>query len=441
MLDIKFIRENSEIVKQAAKNKNIKVDVDRILELDKKRRDVLQVADKLRGEQNKASYEISGAKNEEDKQSIIEKMQAVKEELQGVDGTLDAVEEELNNLLKLVPNIPFEEVPVGKDATSNVVLREVGEKPKFDFAPRDYLRIAEAHDWIDVKRAGKVSGTRFGYIKGDLALLEFAIIRYALDFLTNLMKLEEVAISYKLKAISSSFLPVIPPVLIKPEYMDAMGFLHGEAADDVYYLEKDNLYLVGTSEQAIGPMHAGEVFREEDLPKRYVGFSTCFRREAGSYGKDTKGILRVHQFDKVEMISFTTPENSRDEHKFLLAINETMMQELGLPYRVVRICTGDMGLAKADMYDIETWIPSEGRYRETHSASNITDFQARRLNIRYEASKSSKLKAKNYVHMLNDTCFAIGRTLIAIIENFQTKDGAVKIPKVLQEYLGKKKIG
>ncbi len=411
---MKFIRENPEVVKQAAKNKNIKVDVDKILELDKKRRDTLQIVEKMRGEQNKASHEISGAKNKDEKKNLIGKMQAVKEELQGVEGTLDVVEDELNSLLKLVPNVPFDDVPVGRDESANVVLREVGDKPNFDFEPKDYMTIAEVRGWIDTERAAKVSGTRFGYIKGDLALLEFAIVRYALDALTK-----------------KGFIPVLPPVFIKPKYMDAMGFLHGEAADDVYYLEKDDLYLVGTSEQAIGPMHAGEVFKEEDLPKRYVGFSTCFRREAGSYGKDTKGILRVHQFDKVEMISFTTPENSRDEHKFLLAINETMMQELGLPYRVVHICTGDMGLAKAEQFDIETWIPSEGRYRETHSASNITDFQARRLNIKFG-------KDRRYVHMLNDTCFAIGRTLIAMIENFQTKDGAVEVPKVLHDYLGKK---
>lgn len=425
MLDIKFIRENPDAVKQAAKNKNINVDIDRILELDKKRRDTLQIVEKMKSEKNRASYKIGEMEGDEgEKKELMEEMRGVKEEIDDLEDTLIGVENELNGLLKLVPNIPFPEVPIGKDESANVVLREVGGKPKFDFTPKDYMEIAEARDWIDVKRAGKVSGTRFGYIKGDLALLEFDIIRYALDVL-----------------IKQGFIPVLPPVLIKPEYMDAMGFLHGPSADDAYYLEKDDLYLVGTSEQSIGPMHAGEVFKEEDLPKRYVGFSTCFRREAGSYGKDTKGILRVHQFDKIEMISFTTPEKSREEHKFLLAINETMMQELGLPYRVVHICTGDMGLAKADMYDIETWIPSEGRYRETHSASNITDFQARRLNIKYKKLVVGRRKPETmFVHMLNDTCFAIGRTLIAIIENFQTKDGDVEVPKVLQSYMGKKEL-
>lgn len=416
MLDIKFIRENPEIVKDAVRKKAMKVDIDRILELDKKRRDTLQIVEKLRAEQNRASYAISGAKNEEDKKEVIGKMGAVKEELNVAEGTLDAVGEELDNLLKQVPNIPFSDAPVGPDESANVVLREVGKKPQFSFEPKDYLALAESHDWIDIERASKVSGSRFGYIKGDLALLEFAVIRYALDVLTK-----------------EGFIPVLPPVLVKPEYMDAMGFLNGEAADDVYYLEKDKLYLVGTSEQAIGPMHAGEVFKEEDLPRRYVGFSTCFRREAGSYGRDTKGILRVHQFDKVEMVVFTHPDKSREEHKYLLSLNEKMMKELKLPYQVVHISTGDMGLAKAEQFDIETWIPSEARYRETHSASNITDFQARRLNIKFG-------KDKQYVHMLNATVFAIGRTLIAIIENYQTKDGGVDVPKVLQSHLGKKKL-
>ncbi len=416
MLDIKFIRENPEVVKGAVKKKFMEVDIDRILELDKKGRDTLQVVELLRAEQNKASRAISVEKDAEVREEVIYKMRDVKENLQDTEASLEKIEDELNGLLKLVPNIPFPEAPVGLDDKANVVLREVGARSKFSFEPKDYMTLAESHDWIDIERAAKVSGSRFGYIKGDLAQLEFAIVRYAFDILTK-----------------EGFIPVLPPVLIKPEYMDAMGFLHGEAADDVYYLEKDKLYLVGTSEQAIGPMHAGEVFKEEDLPRRYVGFSTCFRREAGSYGRDTKGILRVHQFDKVEMVVFCHPDKSRDEHKYLLSLNEKMMRELKLPYRVVHISTGDMGLAKAEQFDIETWIPSEVRYRETHSASNITDFQARRLDIKFG-------KDRKYVHMLNDTVFAIGRILIAIIENYQTKDGEVMVPKVLQGYLGKKKI-
>lgn len=416
MLDIKFIRENPEVVKDAVRKKAMAVDIDRILELDKKRRETLRSVEHLRAEHNKVSQEISRTEDKKIKAELIMSMRNVKAGLQNIEQALEKIEGELNPLLKQVPNIPFSEAPVGADEKANVVLREVGTKPQFSFEPKDYMTLAEAHDWIDVKRAAKVSGTRFGYIKGDLAQLEFAIVRYALDILTK-----------------EGFIPVLPPVLVKPEYMEAMGFLHGEAADDVYYLEKDKLYLVGTSEQAIGPMHAGEIFKEKDLPRRYVGFSTCFRREAGSYGRDTKGILRVHQFDKIEMVVFAHPDKSREEHQYLLSLNEKMMQELGLPYRVVHISTGDMGLAKAEQFDIEIWIPSEQTYRETHSASNITDFQARRLNIKFG-------KDRQYVHMLNDTCFAIGRTLIAIIENYQTKDGDVEVPKILQKYIGKKKI-
>lgn len=435
MLDIKFIRENPKIVKDAVLKKNMKVDIDRVLELDKKRRDILKIVENLRAQQNKASYDVSQAKTQKDRNDLIETMRDLKRNLKESEVNLENIESEFEKMLKLVPNIPFDDVPIGPDENSNVVLREINEKPQFSFQPKDYLEIAKFHGWIDIERAAKVSGSRFGYIKGDLALLEFAIIRYALDFLTSKERLREVVLSAKCQIPNTPFTPVLPPVLIKPEYMDAMGFLVGDIAEDIYYLEKDDLYLVGTSEQSIGPMHAGEIFEEEDLPVRYVGFSTCFRREAGSHGKDTKGILRVHQFDKIEMISFSHPEKSRDEHKFLIAINETMMQELGLPYRVLHISTGDMGFAKADMFDVETWIPSEGRYRETHSASNITDFQARRLSIKYK-----DVKGQHYVHMLNDTAFALGRILIAIIENFQTEDGKVQLPKALQNYMGSKTI-
>lgn len=423
MLDIKFIRENAEIVKDAVKKKAADVDIDRILELDREYRKILQEVESLRAEQKRASSEISGDAGEKEK--IIEEMRQVKQNLQKQEESLKKIEGELDNLLKEVPNIPFDDVPVGPDESANVVLRQEGRKPEFSFKPKDYMEIATENDWIDIERAAKVSGTRFGYIKGDLVLLEFAIVRYAMDFLTK-----------------EGFVPVLPPVLIRPKYMEAMGFLHGEARDDAYYLEKDDLYLAGTSEQAIGPMYADELFKEEDLPKRYVGFSTSFRREAGSYGKDTKGILRVHQFDKVEMVVFAHPEKSREEHKYLLSLNEKMMKELKLPYRVVHISTGDMGLAKAEQFDIETWIPSENTYRETHSASNTTDFQARRLNIKYKKSQSSVVSGQllQHVHMLNDTVFAIGRTLIAIIENYQTKDGKVEVPKVLQPYIAKKQL-
>ena len=365
MLDINFIRENTDLVKQAAKDKGVNVDIDLLLKLDEERRMYISTRDELRAKQNAANEEISREKDIAKRDNKIGEMKHVKKDLKDAEGHLFESEQAYMDLMRVVPNIPYKEVPRGEDENANVVLREEGKRTKFSFDLVDYLTLAERYGWIDMERGAKVAGSRFGYLKGDLVLLEFALIQYTMS-----------------KLVGEGFIPVIPPVMVKPEHMDAMGFLQGDIKDDIYFLEKDQLYLAGTSEQAIGPMHTGEVLNYEELPIRYVGFSTCFRREAGSYGKDTRGILRVHQFDKIEMISFTAPGKSREEHKFLLALNEEMMNDLKLPYRVVHISTGDMGLAKAEQFDIETWIPSEDTYRETHSASNTTDFQARRLNIR-----------------------------------------------------------
>jgi seryl-tRNA synthetase len=321
-----------------------------------------------------------------------------------------------------LPNLPLPEVPIGENEAANKVIKEVGEKPVFDFEVKDYLTLGENLDLIDVKRAAKVSGSRFGYLKNEAVLLEFGLVQLALDVLTK-----------------EGFIPVVPPVLINKKMMEAMGYLdQKEDREEAYFFEKDQLYLVGTSEQSLGPMHADETFMENELPKRYVAFSSCFRREAGSYGKDTKGILRVHQFDKLEMFSFCHPDKSREEHKFFLSLQERLMQLLKIPYRVVEICTGDLGNTAAAKYDIEAWLPSYNQYRETHSTSNVTDFQARRLNIKF---KSKKLNTKFYVHTLNGTAFAIGRTIIAIIENYQTKNGTIIVPEALRSYVGKKEIG
>lgn len=316
-----------------------------------------------------------------------------------------------------LPNIPKDDVPNGDDESKNIVEREVGKKPKLS-NPKDYLAITEPLGLIDLKRASKVSGSRFGYILGGLAQMEFALVQYAQSVL-----------------LKEDFIMVVPPVMIKEENMAAMGYLAGGGEDDTYHFAKDNLYLVGTSEQSIGPMHRDEVFAEADLPKRYLSFSTCFRREAGSYGKDTKGILRVHQFDKLEMFSITAPEQSDEEHKFLLAMEEKLVQGLDLPYRVVKLCAGDLSWPSARTYDLETWMPGQGVYRETHSTSTTTDYQSRALNI-----KVGRDGKKEFVHMLNGTAFAIGRTLIAIIENYQQPDGSIKMPKVLQPFMNKLKV-
>jgi len=426
MLDIKFIRQNPDKVKEGCQKKQVKVDINLLLEVDKKRREVLQALEDMRAQKNKASKKISETKGGKEKQKIILQMRELDKNSDRLTENSKKLDEEFKKLMLQIPNLPFDDVPVGRDERDNVVLREVGEKLKFDlpagrqgFQPKDYLEIAENLDLIDVKRAAKTSGTRFGFLKREAALMEFAIINFVFENL-----------------LGEDFIPIVPPVMIKPDMMRGMGYVE-RGGEEIYFVEKDNLYLIGTAEQIIGPMHADETLEEKELPKRYAGFSSCFRREAGSYGKDTKGILRVHQFDKVEMFIFCQPEESKKEHQLLLSIEEKLMQALKLPYRVIQICTGDLGDPAAAKYDIEAWLPSENRYRETHSTSNCTDFQARRLNIRYR-DKSGKL---NFVHTINGTAFAIGRILIAIIENYQQRDGSILIPPVLQPYLnGLKKI-
>jgi seryl-tRNA synthetase len=419
MLDIKFIRQNPDVVKKGCQKKQIKVDIDRLLEVDKKRREALRALEDMRAQKNKASKEISGTKDKKEKAKIILKMKELDKNSDRLTKTLESLEEEFNDLMLQIPNLPLEDVPVGKDEKENVVLREVGERPKFDFRPKGYLEIAERLDLIDVQRAAKVAGTRFGYLKNEAVLIEFALIRLALDTLTK-----------------EGFIPILPPVMIKPEMARGMGYVEQLDREEAYYLEKDNLYLVGTAEQSIGPYFANEVLEEGDLPKRFVGFSTCFRREAGSYGKDTRGIFRVHQFDKVEMFSFTKPDDSIKEHQFFLEIEEKLMKALKIPYRVINICTGDLGRPAAAKYDIEAWFPSQNRYRETHSTSNCTDFQARRLNIRYRDPKTKKLE---FVHTVNGTVFS-QRPILALIENYQQRDGKILIPEVLHRYLPFKEI-
>ena len=420
MLVIKFIRNNPDKVKEACKNKQVKVDIGKLLDIDEKRRDVLQAIEAIRAKKNEASDRIAKSKLDSEKKGIILKMKELDKKGERIEKSLKILTQEFDNLMLQIPNIPFDDVPVGKDETENVVMKEVGEKSCFDFKVRDYLEIAENLDLIDVKRAAKTSGTRFGFIKREAALLEFSLIGLALETLTK-----------------ENFIPVVPPVMIKPEMAKGMGYPEQFDGDEAYYVEKDNLYLVGTAEQSLGPMHADEIFDEKELPRRYVAFpSTSFRREAGAYGKDTKGIFRVHQFDKIEMFIFCHPEEARKEHTLLLSLEEKLMQLLKIPYRVIQMCTGDLGFPAASKYDIEAWIPSQNRYRETHSTSNCTDFQARRLNIRFR-DKTGKL---NFVHTLNGTAFAIGRTLIAIIENYQQKDGSILVPEVLQKYLPFKEI-
>ncbi len=408
MLDIKFIRENPDQVKKGAIDKGIKVDIDKVLELDEKRRALITKQEALRAEQKKLG------------QADIEKAKALKEEQKPLLEELALVEKELGSLLLQIPNPAFKEVPVGKDDSENKVrgFGKIKEKPKFDFTPKEHWQLGEKLDIIDTERAAKVAGARFYYLKGQGALLEFALINFALQKITK-----------------KGFTLIIPPVMIKSEMARATGYFEQTDAKEAYYLKEDDLFLVGTSEQSLITMHAGETFEQKDLPKMYLGFSTCFRREAGSYGKDTKGILRVHQFDKLEMVVLCKPEDSAKYHGLLLEIEQELMDELGLHYQVIDICTGDLGLPAAKKYDLEVWLPGQNRYRETHSTSNCTDFQARRLNIKYKNEKGES----EFVHILNGTAFSM-RPLIAILENYQQRDGSIKVPKALQKYLGVKEI-
>jgi seryl-tRNA synthetase len=416
MLDIKFIRENPEKVKQGLKNKGANVDLNEVLMLDTRKRDLIKKIDDYRAFKNQFSKKIINAPPEE-KQKMIAEMKEFDRDNDKLDDKLKEVDKKLQTLLRLIPNLPKDDVTIGKDGDDNQVRYKIGKPPKFAFKPLDYMEIGERLDIIDTARAAKVSGSRFGYLKRELAQLEFAIVQYAIDVLTK-----------------NNFCPIIPPVLISKKAMAAMGYMD-RGADEIYKTQ-DDLYLVGTSEQSMGPMHMDEIIDENQLPLRYVAFSACFRREAGSYGKDTRGILRVHQFDKLEMFSFTRPEESDKEHAFLLKMEEKLMKGLKLPYQVINICSGDLGDPAARKWDIETWLPSENKYRETHSTSTCTDYQARRLNIRLRR-KDGKVE---FLHTLNGTAFAIGRILIMILENFQQKDGSIKIPAVLHKYCGFKKI-
>ena len=443
MLDIKFIREHPEAIKEALQKRGVAFDVDYLISLDEKRRGKIREVEEMRSRQNGMSDQIPRMEGDEKKQ-LIKESKTLKTAIGNSDFELQALEEEFISLMYKIPNMPDPEVPPGKDDTENKVLHEGGEKSHFDFPPRDYVSLGETLDLIDTDRAAKVSGARFGYLKHEAPLLEFALVQMVFSRLFDESWLKGVIKKSGLAISSKPFIPLVPPVMIRPEVFRAMGKLDPGQEEERYFLPKDNLYLIGSAEHTTGAMHMDEILNEEKLPHRHIAFSTCFRREAGSYGKDTRGILRVHQFDKLEMFSFASPENYKEEHEFFCSIQQALMDELKLPYRVMLICAGDMVWSDAKQYDIETWLPGQnggkGEYRETHSTSNTTDFQSRRLNIKYRSNVKGQMSKVNYVHMLNGTALAIGRMIIAILENYQTDSGSIKVPKVLQEYLGMQEI-
>jgi len=331
---------------------------------------------------------------------------------------LTQIKQQLDTELLKIPNPAKTDVKVGKDERENEIIKKYKEPTKFDFTPKDHVELGKLLDLIDVESASKVSGPRFGYLKNETVFLEFALVQLALETL-----------------VKEGFTPIIPPVLIKPEIMKGLGYMENGGKEDMFHISNDNFILVGTAEHSIVTMHTNDFFQKKDLPKRYVGFSTAFRREAGSYGKDTRGILRVHQFDKVEMVSFVAEGEDDKEQEYLLSLEEKLFQLLEIPYQVIKMCTGDLGFPAARKFDIEAWMPGQQKYREVTSVSTVTDFQSKRLHIKYIDGNEKK-----FVNILNGTAFAIGRTVIAILENYQQKDGSVIIPKVLQKYLGKDKI-
>lgn len=417
MLDIKYIRENLKEVRRALEKKHTKFDLDGLLKLDEKRRELLRKIEELRAKKNQLSQKIAIAKIGDREMRMIKKeAEKVKEKLEKLEPELGKIEQLFNEKMALMHNIPHSTVPHFKEGSK--IERRWGSPRKFDFKPKTHIEIGKALDIIDIKRAAKVSGSRMGFLKNEGALLELALINFLFE-----------------KLIKKGFIPMIVPALVKEMAMFGTGFFPTEKVE-YYKMEKDNLYLAGTAEVPLCAYHANEILEEEELPKRYCGFSSCFRREAGSYGRDTYGLLRVHQFDKVEMFIFAQPKNSWQEFENLQKIVEEILKDLGLPYQVVNMHGGDIGAPNAKKYDTEVWLPGQGRYRELTSCSHDTDFQARRLNIKYRKKDGST----EFLHTLNSTASAIGRTIIAILENYQEKDGSVKVPKVLQKYTGFKEI-
>ncbi len=412
MLDLKAIRENPEPYRKALARRGVADELDRVLSLDERRRELVARVEQLRAEQNRASKAIGSAGDARERQEMIDRVRQVSSELEGLEPDLARIEEELFLASALLPNIPDDAVPDGASEEDNVEVRRWGGPPSFGFEPKDHLALGEALGLIDVERAARTAGARFAYLTGAAARIQFGLVQMGLDF-----------------AEARGFTPVIPPVLVREEAMFGTGFFPTDAVN-IYATRDDDLYLVGTSEVPLASLHAQEILEPAPLPRRYVGYSTCFRREAGTYGKDTRGIFRLHQFDKLEMFSFVLPEDSVAEHERFLSWEEEFFRSLEVPYRVVDTCIGDLGAPAARKFDIEAWLPAQGRYREVTSTSNTTDFQARRLEVRVRLPEGNRT-----VHTVNGTLCAIGRTLIAVLENHQQEDGSVRLPQALATYV------
>jgi seryl-tRNA synthetase len=426
MLDIQFVRDNADFVKEKSAQKGYPVDVDKLLELDVTRRARMTQADELRARRNTQAASANGQKPSEEELAAGRQL---KEELTSIEADLTIIEDQYTELLKAIPNMPTEDVPVGATEEENVVAKQVGEQPHFDFQPKQHFEIAEPKDLIDKERAAKIAGSRFAYLKGDIVRLQFAIIQWVMQTLGDQTVIQKLIDENNLQLSAKPFTPILPPAMLRTEPYVASARLNAEEV--TYKIEQDDLWLNASAEHTLCTMYWNEVLPEAELPIRYLGYSTSFRREAGTYGKDTEGILRMHQFDKLEMEVFSTGETGLQEHLLLIAIQEYLVQQLGLPYQVLQKCTADIGKPNARGVDIETWLPGQGQYRETHTADYMTDYQARDLKIRVKRGDHTEL-----VHTNDATAFALGRVMIAIIENYQTADGHVVVPEVLRPYMG-----
>ncbi len=418
MLDIKFIREKRETVEEALKKRGEKISLDQLLSWDKERRQLINHAEDLKHRRNKTSDEIGVLKKKrEDAAELIQKMQEIKEEIKKADEKLRVLDERIKSQLLLLPNLPDESVPLGKDPKENRVIRTWGDKREFDFQPAEHSDIGAGLDILDFDTGAKLSGSRFALLKGDGALLERALINFMLDV-----------------QLKRGYREIFPPFMVTGTSMTGTGQLP-KFEIELYKSNMDDLYLIPTGEVPLTNLHRDEVLSEDDLPLSYVAYTACFRREAGSYGKDTKGLIRNHQFNKIELVKFTEPFDSPQELENLVKDAEEVLKMLELPHRVILLCTGDLGFASAKTYDLEVWMPGERRWREVSSCSSFLDFQARRMNIKYR--KEGRLE---YVHTLNGSGLAVGRTMAALLENFQRADGRVDIPPALRPYMNGKKL-
>jgi len=412
MIDLELLRKNPERFREELKKRNIKIDLDKDLELDKKRRELIFKVDQFRARKNQASKLIPEAAGEE-KKKIIDEMKQINSELEFFEAELEKTDKEFFEKLSAYPNFSHPTVPVGKDENDNMVDHLKGEKPVFNFSPKNHIELGRYLDILDEERASKISGSRFVFLKNENVKLQFALVQYVMDILTE-----------------RGFSPLIPPVLVKEKAMYGTGFFPVEASQ-YYKTELDDLFLIGTAEVPLCAYHSGETIENSRLPLKYAAYSTCFRREAGSYGKDLGGLFRVHQFDKIEMFIFSLPDNSWKDYEFLLDTLETIVGGLNIHYRIMNMCTGDIGTPNAKKFDLEAWMPGQQNYREIASCSHDTDFQARRLNIKY-----SDNACKDYLHTMNSTACAMGRMIMAIMENCQDLDGNISIPEKLVRYMG-----